>query len=347
MFKRFDEYDEKRLRLIVFAIGIIYTVLTVSYLVEYLKGNRSLDYVLLYCAILWIPYISALVIYRITNIIRPPMWVLLCGYVSFYIFTLWTTVTDYSWIYLFPLMCIVPMMYSELFAVLVCFLAFFAVNVVETVKNWSVYNTELGIVKLEQRYACILLCCVFLYCCVYLFRKMSDMVKLVYRENNIDSLTGLRNEDYAEQVLKYRIVRSHGAVYSMLYLNVDNFRYFNEVFGHSCGDDVLRLVTDALKSSFSSIASQCEIVRLSGDVFFVLVMNRSSSEVRSFAEVAKRMCNRRFIHRGGEERYIGVSCVLTDTTFCVCDYAALLGHCMDLMDQVRAEGQNQLLVESV
>ena len=126
---------------------------------------------------------------------------------------------------------------------------------------------------------------------------------------------------------------------------MDNFSYFNDVFGHSYGDTVLKMVSEVLKSSFNAVLPLCDIVRLHGDVFFVLVSNRSVMEVKPYAEAAKRKCNLKMVKKGGEERFISISCVLTDTTCCVCDYTALLGHCKDLMDELRATSQNQLKVE--
>lgn len=53
MFKNIDEFKKLNSKLVLRCIFIIYSVLTVAYIIELLKGNRDIGYVLFFCILLW------------------------------------------------------------------------------------------------------------------------------------------------------------------------------------------------------------------------------------------------------------------------------------------------------
>lgn len=68
------------------------------------------------------------------------------------------------------------------------------------------------------------------------------------RDAVVDGLTGLHNRRWFDQKLP-RLVRRHlvgGSPMSLLVLDVDHFKSFNDRFGHAAGDAVLRAVAGAV-----------------------------------------------------------------------------------------------------
>jgi PleD family two-component response regulator len=57
-----------------------------------------------------------------------------------------------------------------------------------------------------------------------------------------DGLTGLRNRAHFDTMLAYELSRHarSGAELSLILLDVDHFKAFNDTYGHICGDDCLR-----------------------------------------------------------------------------------------------------------
>jgi diguanylate cyclase (GGDEF)-like protein len=90
-----------------------------------------------------------------------------------------------------------------------------------------------------------------------------------------DVLTGLYNRRYLEESVRRELLRSaraqaQGSSYglSMLMIDIDNFKRFNDEHGHSVGDQVLREVAQVLKSQTrgSDVAA-----RFGGEEFIVVL----------------------------------------------------------------------------
>ncbi len=86
-----------------------------------------------------------------------------------------------------------------------------------------------------------------------------------------DHLTGLYNRLFVIESLE-RIIdmvkRGKGRTYCLAYIDLDNFKYINDKFGHSEGDRVLKEIANFLRNSFR----KGDIVgRIGGDEFLVLV----------------------------------------------------------------------------
>jgi diguanylate cyclase len=89
-------------------------------------------------------------------------------------------------------------------------------------------------------------------------------------ENMTDALTGLGNRKYLDHALKKLSMhqRSGGGSLSLLMLDVDHFKAFNDNFGHRVGDQVLRLIAQGIRQ----IISTADIaVRYGGEEFLVLL----------------------------------------------------------------------------
>ncbi|WP_456268888.1 EAL domain-containing protein [Kushneria sp. AK178] len=94
-----------------------------------------------------------------------------------------------------------------------------------------------------------------------------------------DPLTSLYNRRFFQQALEAAIGRgTRGAV---LYLDLDQFKMVNELGGHHAGDQLLRLVADALASE---LAGECIVARQGGDEFSILLESADAREAVDTAE---------------------------------------------------------------
>lgn len=73
----------------------------------------------------------------------------------------------------------------------------------------------------------------------------------VRREATLDPLTKIFNRKYFDEGLVKAIMRAGdgGGALSLLLLDIDDFKRFNDTWGHQTGDQVLRLVAMTLKSN--------------------------------------------------------------------------------------------------
>ena len=101
-----------------------------------------------------------------------------------------------------------------------------------------------------------------------------------------DMLTGLCNRHQFVHILSReedRITRYHGKkgdTFSLLFLDLDNFKYYNDNFGHAAGDLVLRLFADLLQKS---LRASDTAARYGGDEFLILLPNTDETGALTLA----------------------------------------------------------------
>jgi diguanylate cyclase (GGDEF)-like protein len=103
------------------------------------------------------------------------------------------------------------------------------------------------------------------------------------RLSTSDALTGLYNRRYLTQRLSEELVRSyrHKGSFTVLMADVDEFKEYNDAFGHPAGDEVLKKVAGILLSSTRSV--DCT-ARYGGEEFAVLLTGTASDVATEVAE---------------------------------------------------------------
>ncbi|MGH2712036.1 MAG: putative bifunctional diguanylate cyclase/phosphodiesterase [Actinomycetota bacterium] len=87
-----------------------------------------------------------------------------------------------------------------------------------------------------------------------------------------DSMTGLANRALFLREIERSLARGEraGGSTALIYLDLDNFKYVNDTFGHDCGDELLRTVATRLEGC---IRKTDTAARLGGDEFAILLEN--------------------------------------------------------------------------
>ena len=100
-----------------------------------------------------------------------------------------------------------------------------------------------------------------------------------------DELTGLANRRRLMAELERELRRSdrHGHPFAILMLDVDNFKRFNDTWGHPAGDGVLKRLADTLRENVRDVDT---VARYGGEEFMVILPETPAAEA---ARVAERM----------------------------------------------------------
>ena len=111
----------------------------------------------------------------------------------------------------------------------------------------------------------------------YFILKQEQMLKHTYEMATKDKLTGLYNrqylEDYSQQA--FDRMQRHQHVLILIFIDIDNFKYVNDTFGHDEGDAVLKEVSKIFHDSFRKYDV---VVRYGGDEFIVLLEEKKYDE---------------------------------------------------------------------
>jgi diguanylate cyclase (GGDEF)-like protein len=122
------------------------------------------------------------------------------------------------------------------------------------------------------------------YASIALERSMYYTLAGHLRELSItDALTGLFNRRYFEERFYEELQRSdrHNLSFSLLMLDIDDFKLFNDTEGHLSGDDVLKRIANIAKDSLRVIDV---ISRFGGEEFAVIMPQTESEEAFLVAE---------------------------------------------------------------
>jgi diguanylate cyclase (GGDEF)-like protein/putative nucleotidyltransferase with HDIG domain len=121
------------------------------------------------------------------------------------------------------------------------------------------------------------------------------------QRSRVDELTGLFNRRHFEERLKAEIGRHsrYGNVFSILLLDLDNFKTYNDIYGHPAGDTLLSQIGKIINGS---VRSADEAFRYGGDEFVVILPQAAMEDAYVVAERVRVQ-----IARGMELKEIAVT----------------------------------------
>jgi diguanylate cyclase (GGDEF)-like protein len=122
---------------------------------------------------------------------------------------------------------------------------------------------------------------------------------------NHDSLTGLFNRRrFVEELKKETIsVMRRGHMSALLFVDLDQFKYINDVCGHQAGDRLIRKVADEL---VRSVRQDDVVARFGGDEFAILVRRTTVQGAQSAADTI--LANMRRMAHVEDEHIFHVHC---------------------------------------
>ena len=111
-----------------------------------------------------------------------------------------------------------------------------------------------------------------------LSQKLEEANKKLSEAANIDPLTKIYNRRYFEEFLNWNFnrARRYDSTLGCMMIDIDNFKRFNDNYGHLTGDRVLQGVASVLKKSLRSTDI---LARFGGEEFIVLLPESSPKAV--------------------------------------------------------------------
>ena len=132
-------------------------------------------------------------------------------------------------------------------------------------------------------------------------RNLNARIEEIHKESLIDPLTGLTNRRGFETKLEEAATRRAGSNTSFCVLmgDVDHFKQFNEKWGHSAGDQVLRLVAQAFKSQ---TLDGDTVARIGGEEFVVILADTTLERAIHVADdICRAVSSKKVVRRATGE----------------------------------------------
>jgi diguanylate cyclase (GGDEF)-like protein len=104
----------------------------------------------------------------------------------------------------------------------------------------------------------------------YLVARLSQAHREEKMAARTDFITGAYNARYFSELLQMEVerIRRQPHPFTVVYIDLDNFKQVNDLFGHRVGDDVLRFVAEVLRAQLRKTDI---VARVGGDEFALLL----------------------------------------------------------------------------
>lgn len=140
-------------------------------------------------------------------------------------------------------------------------------------------------------------------------KKYDELHKKEFVMARTDKLTGLANRHYFDQKLNEEVYYADctGNPLNVLIFDIDNFKKFNDTYGHTWGDKLLTLFSDIIKKN---IRRSDIPVRYGGEEFLILLRDIDIFTARNVGDRIRRQLEREriMLERDGENKQVTVSC---------------------------------------
>jgi diguanylate cyclase (GGDEF)-like protein len=176
--------------------------------------------------------------------------------------------------------------------------------------------------------------------------KLKHQRDLLKHLSRIDSLTGIWNRNKLDEFLKnewLRAIREKTSL-SLIMIDIDYFKDFNDLYGHTQGDDCLKKITQAIKKSVDR--SQDLAARFGGEEFICVLPNTSLIGAIHIAEtIRKNSLKLKIPHDGSQVNQfvtvsLGISSIIPNRS----SSAQLLIQATDkMLYKAKREGRNRVV----
>lgn len=121
------------------------------------------------------------------------------------------------------------------------------------------------------------------FMCILVACAVRDVTRVLRKERDHDSLTGLLNRRAFTEMVNARLQDRRLAPWTLLACDLDHFKQINDAWGHAAGDQVLQAVARVL---LEQVREDDLVARFGGEEF-ILLLGRAGPEAA--VEVARRI----------------------------------------------------------
>lgn len=189
--------------------------------------------------------------------------------------------------------------------------------------------------------------------CVEMFSDITENKNMVFANKYTDEelkklalydqLTGLPNRRYIENFIMSKIseFKNLEVPFGLAFMDIDNFRDFNNNFGHELGDEVLQTVA----KTYMAMARQEDLIgRWGGEEFIYVFSNVNKRELGLLCEKMRMLVENSIIRKDGKEHRVTISVgasIISEND----DMNSIVKRADKCMYQSKSEGKNRVTID--
>ncbi|MBV8248309.1 MAG: GGDEF domain-containing protein, partial [Comamonas sp.] len=161
-------------------------------------------------------------------------------------------------------------------------------------------------------------------------------------------LTGLHNRRTLGEILdqEWRRARRNRSVFSLLFVDIDRFKVYNDTYGHQAGDDALTAVAKCIGENIRRPVDSA--ARYGGEEFIVVLPDTTPEGAASIAEnIRSAISDLAIEHAGSEFGHVTASIgAATWTPELDTDVSAVIRAADEALYSAKATGRNKVELSS-
>lgn len=179
-------------------------------------------------------------------------------------------------------------------------------------------------------------------------RKINELeseLERVRSEANIDHLTKLLNKKSFEDILDeyFKLFKRKGEIFSLILIDLDNFKSINDNYGHIVGDEVLKNIASILKQY---LRDKDIIARIGGEEFAVLLPGVDITIAYKIADRLRTILENRIINVEKNIIRVTASFGIIEVNNSINSVKELLSSVDRALYRAKKEGKNRVVIFS-
>lgn len=163
---------------------------------------------------------------------------------------------------------------------------------------------------------------------------------LLMERANTDSVTGLANHRYFQERLAVEFSRAarYGSPLSLLMIDIDHFKLFNDMNGHPAGDHALREIARVISEQVRDVDVAA---RYGGEEFAIILPETTADQAQVLGErIRQAVCERVFHQTNAQCRTLTLSVGVAEFPSHCSDKASLLRAADGALYEAKMKGRN-------
>ena len=171
----------------------------------------------------------------------------------------------------------------------------------------------------------------------------AEEIRVHESDARTDSLTQLANRRAFDDEVKRRFaeLQRHGAPFSLVIMDVDHFKKFNDTHGHQAGDEVLRRVGKTLTECAREMDLPC---RYGGEEFAVVLPKTLGADGTTLVERVRKAIESMSVRFEGKDLKVTMSLGIAQATSDE-DPAMLIKRADEALYEAKSAGRNRAYIE--
>jgi diguanylate cyclase (GGDEF)-like protein len=180
-------------------------------------------------------------------------------------------------------------------------------------------------------------------------QRVDQANQVLQRLSYLDGLTGIANRRHFEETLdlEWRRACRVGTALSLIMIDADFFKAFNDSYGHQSGDDCLKLLAGSLRNALNRPGDM--VARYGGEEFMIIL---PGTDERGAAEMAEAMRGRveamEIMHEGSRANKVVTISLGVVTGYPTRGFSSseLIAAADEALYQAKEEGRNRVAISA-